>query len=92
MLAGDAPKRDEDRLIGAAFERSLRFFPKLPKPRRGRFGARRLACKSEDLVVDDVIAVAAPRIKHHRVVARIARQKLGRQGEAFRALFDEFVA
>ena len=61
----------------------LRFLPKLLKPLGRRLGAGRLPCKSEDLIVDDVIAVAAPRVKHHRVVSHIARQKLRRHGEAF---------
>src|SRR5208283_1956932 len=62
MLAGDAANGNEDRLVGAAFKRSLRFFPKLLKPLCRRFSASRLLCESEDLVVDDVIAVAAPRV------------------------------
>ena len=80
---GGGANGNEDRLVGAAFKRSIRFFPKLLKPLCRRFSASRLLCESEDLVVDDVIAVAAPRVKHHCVVTRIARQKLRRQGEAF---------
>ncbi len=92
VLPHNASEGNEHRLMSVAMQGELRLLPKMLKPLGRRLCAGRIPRKSEDLIVDDVIAVAAPRVKHHRVVSHIARQKLRRHGEAFGTFLDEFVA